>query len=288
MINTIWKKSVSVLLYHRVLLNPQSWLHQGMGIIQFTERMKILKKQYCILSIEEARYCLIKNTVPNRAVVLTFDDGYIEHFQIATAILSDLQLPACFFIPTDYIGTTGMWSDKLVWVLKHWELPSLDLREFHQSCFHTKTETQRQQVLECLKQWLKYQPKATQDAVLTHLFQMHEFPEMPRQMMSEQELIELHQQGFTIGSHTHTHPIFSQVTLQQCQQELVTSKKILEKILNTPIRYFAYPNGIQNKDFEESHQVLVRKAGYEFAFSTSHGKLKISTNQLACPRTHYL
>lgn len=284
----MWQKSISILLYHRIFLNTSDWLNQGIEWDFFVKRMQILKKNYQTLSIDEARHCLAHNKIPNKAVVLTFDDGYIEHFQVAFNVLSDLHLPASFFIPTQYIGSIGMWSDKLVWALKHWELPSLDLRRFHHHCFHTKTATQRQQVLEHLKSWLKYQSQAVQTKVVDYLFQIQAFPEMPRQMMSEEELLSLHQRGFTIGSHTHTHPIFSQITLQQCQEELVTSKNSLEKILSAPVRYFAYPNGIKNKDFYRAHEALVKKAGYELALSTSQGRLNLGTDHLACPRTHQL
>jgi peptidoglycan/xylan/chitin deacetylase (PgdA/CDA1 family) len=127
-----------------------------------------------------------------------------------------------------------------------------------------------------------------QKILIDYLFQTQRLPEIPIQMMSEKEIFMLHQAGFTIGSHTHTHPIFSQITLRQCQDELVRSKKILEKILEAPVSYFAYPNGVPNKDFQKEHQILVKKAGYDFAFSTSHGKLQSKTNVFACPRAHHL
>lgn len=43
-------------------------------------------------------------------VAITFDDGYLDNFTSAAPILSDLDLPATFFIATGFIG-----SDRIAW-----------------------------------------------------------------------------------------------------------------------------------------------------------------------------
>jgi peptidoglycan/xylan/chitin deacetylase (PgdA/CDA1 family) len=49
-------------------------------------------------------------------VSITFDDGYLDNFEVAAPILRRLQLPATFFITTGFIGSqlTASWDEALV------------------------------------------------------------------------------------------------------------------------------------------------------------------------------
>ncbi len=72
-----------------------------------------------------------------------------------------------------------------------------------------------------------------------------------------------------LEGHTKTHAHLSEISDTQLEDELVTSKKDLENLLNKPIRYLAYPFG----QFDERCLKVVQKAGYHLAFTTSHKKL---------------
>jgi peptidoglycan/xylan/chitin deacetylase (PgdA/CDA1 family) len=45
--------------------------------------------------------------LPERTVVLTFDDGYASHFEVVVPLLVRYRFSGTFFIPTDHIGTPG-------------------------------------------------------------------------------------------------------------------------------------------------------------------------------------
>ncbi len=44
------------------------------------------------------------DTLPERAVLLTFDDGYRSNLEVAVPVLRRFGYPAVIFVPTDYIG----------------------------------------------------------------------------------------------------------------------------------------------------------------------------------------
>jgi len=47
------------------------------------------------------------------AVAITFDDGYIDNFEVAAPILRKLALPATFFVATSFLGSTTIpWWDR--------------------------------------------------------------------------------------------------------------------------------------------------------------------------------
>lgn len=84
-----------------------------------------------------------------------------------------------------------------------------------------------------------------------------------------------------VESHTVTHRVLSDATDEEIKTELVESKKILERVLNRPIDYLAYPTG--NIDGRAIKQA--GKAGYHLAFITSFKKLKnLPEGPFAMPR----
>ena len=68
--------------------------------------------------------------------------------------------------------------------------------------------------------------------------------------------------------------------------EIMESKEILEKWINKPVKYFAYPNG----SFSERETKYIKEAGYEKAFTTKGEYLnkKILTEEINIPRFEIL
>ena len=53
-----------------------------------------------------------KKKLPERSFAITFDDGFYNNFKIAAPILKDLNLPATFYITTNFIDKNYMsWID---------------------------------------------------------------------------------------------------------------------------------------------------------------------------------
>lgn len=70
---------------------------------------------------------------------------------------------------------------------------------------------------------------------------------------------------FEIGSHTITHPQdLKKLDYVEKWSEIQTSKDILEKMLDKPVKKFCYPRG----RFDEECVEIVRDAGYEEARTT--------------------
>lgn len=71
----------------------------------------------------------------------------------------------------------------------------------------------------------------------------------------------------SIGSHTHTHPILSQIPNSKVIEELTISKNIIEERINECVNHFAFPNG-QINDFPPNHDSLLIHTGYKSGLST--------------------
>lgn len=91
-----------------------------------------------------------------------------------------------------------------------------------------------------------------------------------RSCITPAELEVLNQNSFvTLGSHTVTHPILNQCSIEKQRFELIESKRVLENWLKKPVHYFAFPNG----NFDENTLELAREAGYRLCFSTIPGRI---------------
>jgi peptidoglycan/xylan/chitin deacetylase (PgdA/CDA1 family) len=64
-----------------------------------------------------------------------------------------------------------------------------------------------------------------------------------RELLSWQQIREMHQRGIEIGSHTLTHPDLTKISQNQIESEIHGSKKLLEDRLGAPIHSFCYPFG---------------------------------------------
>ncbi len=64
-----------------------------------------------------------------------------------------------------------------------------------------------------------------------------------RRHLTPAEIIEMTEAGIEFGSHTCGHVRLAEIEPEQCEQELVESKRLIEKIVGAPIGWLSYPHG---------------------------------------------
>jgi peptidoglycan/xylan/chitin deacetylase (PgdA/CDA1 family) len=94
-----------------------------------------------------------------------------------------------------------------------------------------------------------------------------------RQALSDSEVTTLIPH-VTFGSHTKFHPILPQCEDGQCLKEIRESKESLDKVLDRPVKHFAYPNG----DYGDREIQYVKECGYASARTLDWGWNDISSD----------
>jgi len=85
----------------------------------FTEQMEWLKANARVVTLGEIVAALAGHRpLPERAVALTFDDGFRDFYYSAAPVLRRLRLPATVFLPTGYCGKSNCWPSQPAWVNK--------------------------------------------------------------------------------------------------------------------------------------------------------------------------
>lgn len=277
------KKKLSILIFHRVLDDTDYMRPGEVDKKAFTWQMQLLAKYFNVLSLTEALAKLESNELPPRAACITFDDGYADNYLNALPILKRYKLNATFFIATAYIDGGIMWNDKVIEGIRnnpHTTL-SLPATDFHNAVI--STEPEKQQVAQQIISHIKHLQIERRESLAQQIADQASL--LPTDlMMSSEQLRLLHQSGMEIGGHTVTHPILAKLTEDQARIEIIDNKKELEKILDTTIHYFAYPNGKPGQDYLKEQIEIVKQASFKAALSTQWGVSTVTADKYQLPR----
>ena len=92
---------IAVLFYHRIAdQHPNGWT---MPRKDFVRQLDWLEENFDVVSLNEAQRRIRAKTNTRPTVTITFDDGYAENAQFATPELARRNLPATYFVATDFI-----------------------------------------------------------------------------------------------------------------------------------------------------------------------------------------
>lgn len=97
---------VTIIMYHYVrdLKNSRYPDIKGLDLALFIEQVDYLRKNYNIVSMEAVIDALEnQGELPPKAVLLTFDDAYAEHFTNVLPILYNRKLQGSFYVPAKAI-----------------------------------------------------------------------------------------------------------------------------------------------------------------------------------------
>ena len=262
-----------VLTYHRVadpkdsdMLDP-SLISATPAI--FEQQMRYLAKHYQVVSIEEALAAVENGTcIPDRAVLITFDDAYSDFAEYAWPILRRYRLPATLFVPTAYPDQPDrcFWGDRLHRAFSHTSQTELSLTTIGSLPFGTSQE--RRQSLKRLQSYLKSMPHTEAMALVDDVCSRLDGNRIvQKSVLSWEELRRFARERITLGAHTRTHPIMTQLSPEQVREEIVGSQSDLRHEIGHVLPVFCYPSGAHNDTVVN----ILKQEGFVMAFTTLDG-----------------
>jgi peptidoglycan/xylan/chitin deacetylase (PgdA/CDA1 family) len=277
-------------MYHSVLEDPSRQADSLGGIVHsqsvFSQQMELLAREFHPLSIEELQTMLRgEEKIPNRSVLVTFDDGYRDNCQNALPILDSVGVPATFYITVDCVEK-GLppWPSRVRYALrstrrKAWSDPA-------GASWALETGAQRDQAFAKACEYCCRLAGSVQEQLVSGIETQLEVS-LPASfgqiMMDWDEVRKIQERGHVIGSHTLSHPNVAQLLLQDAHIELETSRSFLQKQLKQPVTHFSYPCPALSPHWTKQTVEECRKVGYKTAVVTDGG-LAHKNDDLLCLR----
>jgi len=224
-------------------------------------------------------------------VALTFDDGYLDNLTIAVPLLEKYQIPATIFVTSGMLDSEyEFWWDELDRIffesddlpdtlnieftegLKSWRTGSVTewlqaYEEMSASLRSAKPEAIRA-VMDFLRNWAGIAVGIRDNYRRLNISQLRTLAKSP---------------CIEIGAHTVQHARLAALSRQEQLAELVESKKKIEEVIQTRVRFVSYPFG-SAVDFNAETCDLVAVAGYEAGIANIQGQLKQPFDKTAVPR----
>lgn len=111
------KKQVPILCYHHIRDSMGTYsTAYSISTIQLRSHIQMIcDSGYTVISPDRLyNYLAYDSSLPAKPIIISFDDGYLEHFTIASHILDSFNFKGFFFIPAATIGKKGLMDAKAV------------------------------------------------------------------------------------------------------------------------------------------------------------------------------
>lgn len=227
---------------------------------------------------------------PQRAVVLTVDDGYKDFIKVAYPLLRRYEVPATVFVVSRFMrGDFWLWFDRLHYIFE--QAPGPDFRvegpDGPVRLTLDSPQSRHRAWDQVMTRCLRLTPE-TRDAYVAACeaasgVRVPDAPSGPYAPLSPEDIQEMDPHIVQIGSHTRTHPILSGCNDAEVVTEIAGSKAEIEAAIGRRVVSFCYPNGMSG-DFDPRAERAVDEAGYLGAVRAYGGMVFPNANRLALPR----
>jgi peptidoglycan/xylan/chitin deacetylase (PgdA/CDA1 family) len=272
-----------VLTFHRVTGGGQGYLFDD-GVVDstpedFAHQMQLVADHFRPVSIEEVRRYVQGGALPNNPLLVTFDDGYRDNYEVALPILRRLGIPAVFFIATHYLEHRKVfWWDRISYLIKLAPVRRLELRYPSPIALELVSAEHRARATRTLLRLVKRGLGLDVERLLRELataacvswnddLERRYADEM---LMTWSDVRALRAAGMGVQSHTRTHRVLQTLSPDQVRDELAGSRTDLEAQLGERTFAISYPVGHSIEDRPDLQWAL-KAAGYEIGFTNATG-----------------
>lgn len=114
-------------MYHSVTANTSDSIGLTISYKNLETHFKFLKENgYTSLHFNDLQGLKTPSDFPEKAVIITFDDVYVNQLEYAYPLLQKYGLKACFYIPFQYVGKVNTWDEGLEPIMSVAQLKSLN------------------------------------------------------------------------------------------------------------------------------------------------------------------
>lgn len=280
----IIKTNLTIIMYHSVVNSSLPlWNWTFISEKSFYSQMRYLKKHFEIIRLTEAVERL--NSTKKPAVVITFDDGYQNNYDIAFPILQQEKIPATIFLTTGLINTDD--TTPLCRLHHAFQESNKETLFWKGSIYKLSIYKDRSKTMGIIKKKLKQMvySQMTEEirkiisklgVVLDHSIER----DSPFRMLDHKSIKKMLASGLIdFGAHTVSHPILSRISDEEQKNEIGRSIDAVSQLTNKPCNLFGYPNGIRG-DYTDGTIKILQSFGIDVAVTANEGVNRTTTSPL--------
>jgi len=245
---------------------------KGLDVNLFREQIAFMKSNFNIVTMEQVLEAIsTKEKLPEKALLLTFDDGYADNYTVAMPVLEEYGVQGSFFIPGKTFTTHQLLDvNKIHYVLASANIYNLveDLKkemdyyrgqEFQyastEELFAKYAVASRFDIKETVfvKQMLQtVLPEKLRNIISSKLFAKYvgitEEQLAYELYMSEEQIRTMKRHGMFIGIHGYDHYWLGNLPVEQMENDISLALDALEEFVDRKQWVMNYPYGNYNKD----------------------------------------
>ncbi len=267
-----------ILMFHRVCPASKTARIQANAGMEITpEHLEAIiqfftERHYEFISMDQMVEYLHTDRWPQKFVVVTFDDGYVDNITHAYPIFKKHRIPFTLYVTTGFPDAHAI----LWWYL----LEDLLLRQeflmindgFTQKEFFCPTMAQKEAAFYCIRTMIMNAPTIEAYmmtvAALFSVYGMDLFKKTKKLAAKWKQIEEISRDPLvTIGAHTVNHFSLSKLSPTLARNEIIKSQQIIQSHIQKEVYHFAYPFG-GKEEAGPREFALVKECGFKTAVTT--------------------
>ncbi len=273
-------RRATVLAWHRVCEGALDPWNLCVTPDTFGRQLAHLRGSCQVMDLVELVAAATRQRLPERALALTFDDGYAEMLDVAQTLAG---LPATFFVAVEPRGGEPWWDALARAVLETAPAGEHDLGPGLPRLV-TRTAGDRRLGLDARHAFLLQSPLARRSATLQRVRDACGAAAAAGATHRTLSVVELRRlaalPGVAIGGHGVHHLALPALSHEGRRDEIALCGLRLASLLGRAPLAFAYPFGMPSDDAPR----LAREAGYRVAVTTRAGSVDNETDPHLVPR----
>ena len=299
----------AILMYHRIASPAMDPWGMCVSSDNFSDQLEVLKRVANPISLTDYVRAMAADDLPERCVVVTFDDGYVDNHDHALPLLQQHKIPATLFVTTCNIDSEReFWWDRLeTLLLEPEQLPSRLLLELPQGRVewslgaatsynlaqrHADSGTNAWRAVPGSRLAFYYNvwktlwplPAPVRDSAIDFVAKWAGIPTnkpTSRRTMTSEELRAISRSGLiSIGAHTVDHPPLPAHPEEEQTRQIQASKLRLEQIIGHEVTTFAYPHGEHSQETVR----LLWESGFECSVTVEQRVAHRHVDPMRLPR----
>lgn len=270
---------LTVLTYHSIRPSPGAF---DDGVIDASvegldRHLAMIRRSCSPITLDELRSALLeRKPLPPSPLLVTFDDGYRDNFDLALPVLCRHGIRATFFVATSYITERRVfWWDRIAYLIRRSAMTRIRLDYPHAIEIDLRD---RPGAIRQAQRIVKDTPSLDFPRFFEGLEAAARVPWTPSDerrfadelVLTWSQVRALRKAGMDVQSHTRTHRVLDTIPKDELHAELSGSRQELEEILGEPVRAVSYPVGRTIAGIPDIRDA-VAAAGYDLGFSNASG-----------------